>query len=218
MLVLIPVILLSYLAGSFPTSIVVGKIFFNKDIRKFGSGNAGGTNTFRVFGWKAGVTVALFDVGKGVIAALFIARLGNNIPLPYTLVQLIAGSSAVTGHIWTVFAGFRGGKGVGTAVGMLSVLAPVPLCIAVLVFLLILLTTGIVSLGSIAGAVVFPAGLLVQYAITGTVHISLVIFSVILGSLIIFTHRSNIRRLIDGTENRFDNLMIFSKLFSSKKQ
>ncbi len=211
MLVLIPVILLSYLAGSFPTSIVVGKIFFKKDIRKFGSGNAGGTNTFRVFGWKAGVTVALFDVGKGVLAALFIARIGSNIPLPYTLVQLIAGSSAVIGHIWTVFAEFRGGKGVGTAVGMLSVLAPVPLCIAVLVFLLILITTGIVSLGSIAGAVVFPASLLVQYAVTGAVHISLIIFSIILGSLIIFTHRSNIRRLIDGTENRFDNLMIFRK-------
>jgi len=110
-------VLLSYLAGSFPTSIVIGRLFFGLDIRSKGSGNAGGTNSFRVLGWKAGLAVVVVDVGKGALSALLISRLGLPTGLPPLALGLIAGAAAVAGHVWTVFAGFRGGKGVATAAG-----------------------------------------------------------------------------------------------------
>ena len=125
MIGLAAVLALSYLLGSFPTSIVVGKVFFRRDIRAEGSGNAGGTNAFRVFGWKAGVLVILVDVGKGIAAALLVSRLASGSPLPPDAVKLAAGTAATIGHVWTVFAGFRGGKGVATAAGTLAGVAQI---------------------------------------------------------------------------------------------
>lgn len=214
MLSLIPMLILSYLAGSFPTSIVVGKLFFRRDIRKEGSGNAGGTNSFRVFGWRAGLGVILVDVGKGVLAALALARLGAPSGLPSEALGLLAGSAAVVGHVWTIFAGFRGGKGVGTAAGALFALSPLPAGLAALVFALVLLSTGIVSLGSLAAALAFPLAL----AGLGLVGLPqspwLLGFAVILAPLIFFTHRANIARLLKGEENRFERLRILGRLFS----
>jgi glycerol-3-phosphate acyltransferase PlsY len=205
------VILLSYLAGSFPTSIVVGRLFFGKDIRDSGSGNAGGTNSFRVLGWKAGIAVVIVDVGKGFLAAFLIWRFGEGSRLPDDLLRLLAGASAVAGHVWTVFAGFRGGKGVGTAAGALFSIAPVATAAAALVFALVLLSTGIVSLGSLSAALVFPLALLGLGLLGMPPSPYLIGFACLLAPLIFFTHRSNIRRLLRGEENRFEKLRIFRR-------
>ncbi len=128
MFLLTTIIILSYLIGSIPTSIIISKAAKGIDIREHGSGNAGGTNVMRVLGWKHGVLVILLDALKGVLAVIVVARLHygsmpfeNATPFDdFTLVQIIAGVSAVIGHVWTVFAGFKGGKGIATAVGMLN--------------------------------------------------------------------------------------------------
>ena len=122
MFLLAAIILLSYLIGSIPTSIIVSKAAKGIDIREYGSGNAGGTNVMRVLGWKYGISVILLDAFKGVLAVIVVARLHyGSIPFQnatpfddFTLIQIIAGFSAVIGHIWTVFAGFKGGKGIAT--------------------------------------------------------------------------------------------------------
>ncbi len=205
---LVLIILLSYLAGSIPTSIIVGKLFFNTDIRRHGSGNAGGTNAVRVFGWPAGAAVILVDVAKGACTVLFIARLPTlgamEAPLlPPDATALIAGVAAVAGHIWTVFASFRGGKGVATAAGMVAALYPPAFAAVVPVFVLAVALSGIVSLGSLAAAVGFPLVLLALNR-TGTWEVSPLLFWVAVGIAlaIIFTHRSNIRRLLRGEEKR----------------
>lgn len=206
------ILILSYLLGSIPTSIIVGKVVYKKDLRNYGSGNAGGTNAWRVFGWKAGVFVMAFDVGKGIIATLFLSRLPASPALAYEAVQLIAGSGAVIGHIWTVFGKFKGGKGVGTAAGMLLALYPVAVIICIVIFGLALLLTGYVSVGSLSAALALPIVLWIMNS-TGwrLIHPALFYFSIPIVLLIFFTHRSNIKRLIQGNENRFENIRIFSK-------
>ncbi len=210
---------ISYLVGSFPTSIIVGRIFFHADIRKKGSGNAGGANTFRVFGWKAGLAVITVDIGKAVVATLLVSRLPLFAGMDGTLLgtdatRLVAGCSAVVGHIWTIFAGFRGGKGVAAAAGMVLALYPLALLIVVLIFLVLIISTGIVSVGSIAAAICFPFVVLILPALgAGTFSAVLLWFSVPLALLIVFTHRKNIARLLHGQENRFDNLMVFRRLW-----
>lgn len=200
------IIILSYLAGSFPTSILVGKIFFRKDIRDFGSGNAGGTNTVRVFGWPAGVAVILIDIAKGAAAVLLIARLPlfggiDAALLPPDMTALCAGSAAVVGHIWTVFAGFRGGKGVATAAGMIVVLYPLGFVLTLAVFVLTIVITGIVSVSSLAAAITFPVIVFVLHG-TGAAVLSapLLWFPVTMAVLILFSHRTNIIRFVHGEE------------------
>ncbi|MBL8967346.1 MAG: glycerol-3-phosphate 1-O-acyltransferase PlsY [Spirochaetaceae bacterium] len=208
---LLAMVALAYVAGSFPTSIIIGKLFFHKDIRAEGSGNAGGTNSFRVFGWKAGLAVVVVDVGKGALAALLISRLGAPSGLPVEALRLLGGLAAVVGHVWTVFAGFRGGKGVATAAGALIAAAPLPAAGAGLVFALVLFTTGIVSLGSIAAACAFPAWILLLGLAGLPVSPVLLGFGLLLAPLIAFTHRANIGRLRRGEEKRFENLRLFKK-------
>jgi glycerol-3-phosphate acyltransferase PlsY len=207
------IILLSYLVGSIPNSIIVARAFGGIDIREHGSGNAGGTNVMRVLGWKLGLFVILLDALKGVIAVVFIARLhyGNmpfNNPTPFddfTLVQIIAGITAVIGHVWTVFASFKGGKGIATALGMLLVVSTIDILIAVGIFVLVVSFTRFVSLGSIIAAVSVPITLFVRENIFQA-HIegynTLLPFIIGLSSLVIFTHRKNIVRLISGNENK----------------
>lgn len=208
MLSLIIIIVLSYLAGSIPTSIIISKQFFGFDIRTKGSGNAGGTNAFRILGWKAGLIVILIDIGKGVLATWLFAQIrvgGEDIfGLEPVLVQLIAGIAAILGHIWTVFAGFRGGKGVGTAAGVFLVLFPVPLLICFVIWAVVLITGRIMSVASMTAAVCLPISLFVmKMYFDQPVHPVLLGVSVILAMLIVVTHRSNIKRLMNGTENRF---------------
>ena len=199
-------LILSYLAGSFPTSILVGKIFFKKDIREYGSGNAGGTNTVRVFGWPAGVAVILVDIAKGAAAVLLITRLPlfggmDAAILPPDVTALCAGSAAVVGHIWTVFAGFRGGKGVATAAGMILALYPLAFGLTLVIFVLAIVLTGIVSAGSLAAALTFPVIVFVLHG-TGAAVLSapLLWFPVPIAVLILFSHRTNIIRFVHGEE------------------
>ena len=164
------IIILSYLVGSIPTSIIISKLVMGIDIREHGSGNAGGTNVYRVMGWKFGVLVILLDALKGVLAVVMVARLHyGNIPFEnatpfddFTLVQIIAGISAVIGHVWTVFAGFRGGKGIATALGMLIIVATVDMLVALGVFVLVVAYSRYISLGSIMAAIAVPVTLIVR--------------------------------------------------------
>jgi len=214
MVSLILIILLAYLVGSFPTSIVVGRMTRRIDIREHGSKNAGGTNAFRVLGWKAGLFVAMVDILKGVLATLLVAKIRiDPLTLDYELVQIISGTSAVIGHVWTVLAKFKGGKGVATGAGMIIALFPWASLICFIIFAALVLTTRYVSLGSIIATSSLPFILLTFDRMFGkSVSNSLLTFSILISGLIIFTHRSNIRRLINGTENRFEKLQFRKKL------
>jgi glycerol-3-phosphate acyltransferase PlsY len=204
---LIAVLAASYLVGSIPTSIIAGKILRGRDfdIRKQGSGNAGGTNVFRVLGWKPGITVMAIDIGKGVLATLLVShwRPFGVINPNETVVAILCGIAAVCGHIWTIFAGFRGGKGVGTAAGMIIALYPIAAVICFVVFIVVVFFTRYVSLGSMTAAIALPVVLLVLPTSAEVDSDVLFLFSLLVSGLIIFTHRGNIRRLLNGTENRF---------------
>lgn len=220
MFLLATIIILSYLVGSIPTSIIISKAVKGIDIRNYGSGNAGGTNVMRVLGWKHGILVIFLDALKGAIAVVLIARLHYGV-LPFqnvspfddfTLVQIIAGISAVIGHIWTVFAGFRGGKGIATALGMLLMIITVDMLIAVGIFLIVVSISRYVSLGSIVSAMAVPLSMIFRENVLHT-HIegynTLLPFVIGVSLLVIFTHRKNLVRLLNGTENKLS--------FSKKK-
>ncbi|MCF7796893.1 MAG: glycerol-3-phosphate 1-O-acyltransferase PlsY [Lentisphaeria bacterium] len=215
MLILIVVLFLSYIIGSIPTSIIVSRLFYHTDIREYGSKNAGATNVFRTFGWKPALTVMLVDVLKGWFPAWYVGThtiegiaLSGNVDA----LMIMAGFAAVLGHTYTVFARFKGGKGVGTAAGMLIALFPVALPICLAVFILTLLFSGMVSLGSMLAALTLPIVLILMIFLAGySVSQTLMIFSLLIPLFIIFTHRSNVGRILAGTENRFEKAMIFRK-------
>jgi len=224
LLSLMIIVVLSYFAGSIPSAVIISKLFYKFDIRDKGSGNMGSTNAFRVLGWKWGVIVQVADVLKGLFAVLVIARLfevNYNFASSYfenqTIVMIIAGISAVIGHIYSIFVGFKGGKGINTAAGMLLGVAPVEVAIALGIFLIVVMLSGYISLGSILAAISLPSSLLFRYNIFGVnipgYHI-LIYFFLVLSLLLIFAHRSNIQRLLKGTENRFNKL----HLIKLKKQ
>lgn len=218
MLGLLAALALSYIAGSFPTSLIVGRAFFGLDPRTAGSGNAGGTNAIRLFGWKAGLAVALVDIGKGALASLLLWRLADGGPLPPDAARILCGSAAVAGHVWTIFAGFRGGKGVATATGAILGLAPAQAGIAALAFFLCLGFTGIVSLSSILAAIAFAATTLATYLLGWQVSSWLLGFSLVLPPFILWTHRKNIQRLVRGRESRFERIMVLSPLYWKKRK
>ncbi len=214
------IIILSYLVGSIPTSIIISKLVMGIDIRDHGSGNAGGTNVYRVMGWKYGILVILLDALKGVLAVVFVARLHyGNMPFnnatpfdDFTLVQILAGVSAIIGHVWTVFAGFKGGKGIATALGMLIIVATIDMLVALGVFVLVVAYSRYISLGSIMAAIAVPLTLIVRENIF---HVDIPGYSTLLpfiigvSVLVIFTHRKNVVRLMNGNENKIS--------FSKKK-
>jgi glycerol-3-phosphate acyltransferase PlsY len=208
MLTLLAVLLFGYLLGSFPTAILAGKIVraWDFDIRNEGSGNAGGTNVFRVLGWQAGVAVMLVDVFKGFAATQWVSQwqpFGTSY-IDSTVMPILTGLAAVCGHIWTVFANFRGGKGVGTAGGMIIALYPVAAIVCLAIFVAVVYYTRYVSVGSMLAALSLPVVLwLMQIVFNKDVPDALFQFSILVSVLIVFTHRKNIRRLIEGTENRF---------------
>ena len=199
--VTITILLSAYLAGSIPTSVWVGKIFYNIDIREFGSGNAGATNTFRVLGAKAGIPVFIFDIFKGWFAVNLIIY-SNLTPLDtdfYTL-EIFLGIFAIIGHIFPAFAQFRGGKGIATALGVVIALHPWSALILLAVFAVSLAITKYVSLSSIICAVLFPVLIIFFFRIPSD---PMVIFSVLLAIAVIFTHKQNIVRLLKGEEKKF---------------
>ncbi|MBP3191714.1 glycerol-3-phosphate 1-O-acyltransferase PlsY [Natronogracilivirga saccharolytica] len=216
MLSFLLIIVLSYLLGSIPTSIWVGKLFKGVDIREHGSGNAGATNTFRILGWKAGVAVSLIDVAKGFTAAYYISQIGylTGGVLPEIVIlgvtwetdvfmRLIAGAAAVGGHMYPLYAKFQGGKGVITAAGMLYGIEPISITLAILVFVIVLFSTRYVSLGSILACFSYPLFLLMlRFWFGFDIDGSLIVISATVAASIIIKHHSNIKRLIQGNENR----------------
>jgi glycerol-3-phosphate acyltransferase PlsY len=212
---LIVVLLISYVIGSIPTSIIAVKIASAGDIRKFGSGNAGGTNVLRMLGWKIGLAVILFDLFKGVVATYYVPQIfWDPNPLPFnnatpfqdfTVVQIICGIVAVLGHIWTLFAGFKGGKGVATGAGMILGLAPVEFAVSIGVFTIVFLLWRYVSLGSILAAMAIPVSMFIRenfFHVDIPGYHTLVYFAIAVSMLITYTHRENIKRLLAGTENK----------------
>jgi len=215
MLSLIVVIVLSYLVGAFPTALLIGKHFKGMDPREFGSKNMGSTNAIRILGWKYGLLVQAIDISKGIIATLFISKLfygalpfENRTPFEdITLVQIIAGLSAVIGHVWTVFAGFKGGKGMNTAIGMLVSLAPVDAIISIGIFILVVFASGYVSLGSITAAFAFPLIMFLReniFKVEINGYHTLIYFSIGVCLFLIYNHRANIKLLLYGEESRFE--------------
>ena len=214
MLNLLLVVLLSYIVGSMPTAVMLSKWRHGFDIRTKGSGNAGGTNVFRVLGWKSGVFVIAVDFLKGVVSTTIIARLFWDPTLPFynrtpfddfTVIQIMCGSAAIIGHVWTMFAGFRGGKGIATAAGMLVGVAPTEFAISIGIFFVVFLASRYVSLGSIAAAIAFPLSLIVRYNIFMDEipsYRTLVFFSIGVALFLIYSHRANIKRLLSGTESK----------------
>ncbi|MCX6122615.1 MAG: glycerol-3-phosphate 1-O-acyltransferase PlsY [Ignavibacteriales bacterium] len=218
MINMVIVVLLSYIVGSIPTSVMLSKWRHGFDIRSKGSGNAGGTNVFRVLGWKSGMFVIIVDALKGVIATTVVARLFWDPTLPFynhtpfddfTIIQMICGGAAVIGHVWTMFAGFKGGKGIATGSGMLIGIAPTEFAISIAVFLIFLYAFKYVSLGSIMAAASFPLSLIIRYNIlSDEIHSykTLVFFSTGIALFLIYSHRANIKRLIEGTERKITGL------------
>ena len=213
MFLLSTIIMLSYLIGSIPTGIIVTKVVKGIDIREHGSGNAGGTNVMRVLGWKHGLLVILLDAFKGVIAVVVIARLHyGNMPFQnitpfddFTLVQIIAGIAAVIGHIWTIFAGFKGGKGIATALGMLLMIITIDMLIALGIFIIVVTISKYVSLGSLIGALAVPLSLIVReniFHVDIQGYHTILPFIIALSLLVIYTHRKNVIRILDGSESK----------------
>jgi len=204
MYTLFVIILLSYFIGSFPTSVVWGRLTRRIDIRDYGSKNPGGTNAVRVLGWQAGIVVMCVDIAKGALAAALVAKIRiDPIALDHELVQIIAGTSAVVGHIWTVLAKFKGGKGVATAAGMLIAIYPWAALICFFIFMMIAMTTRYISVGSVTAASVLPFVLIITERMSdNNLSNSLLFFVFLLSGLIVYTHRANLRRLMEGTETR----------------
>lgn len=193
--------LLSYLLGSIPTAVWIGKSFHNIDVREHGSGNAGATNTIRVLGWKTGIPVLLFDLGKGWLATMlpvFLNAAEKGSIMEINL-QIVAGLIAITGHILPVFAGFRGGKGVAAAFGVLLALQPLLTVTSIGVFLVVFFIGGIVSIASLIAGIAFP---ILLFTVFETPSTFFKIFSIFVAVALIITHRKNIRRLIRGEESR----------------
>lgn len=188
-------LLAAYLVGSIPMTLIVARVGAGVDLRTVGSGNLGATNLYRALGWKFAVPAGLFDIAKGALPTVLLPpRVGTAAWLP-----LAVGAAAIVGHVFSIFVRFRGGKGVATAAGVVLGLAPVPLLISFAIWLVVLKATGYVSLGSILGAVAFP----MTAAALGTTNPYVVPVGCVLAAFILFTHRTNIRRLLAGTENRF---------------
>ena len=193
--------LIAYLLGSIPAAVWVGKWFHNVDVREHGSSNAGATNVIRVLGWGTGMPVLLFDLTKGWLATMMPVFLHASEPESGMLVnlQVAAGLCSIAGHIYPIFAGFRGGKGVATMFGALLALQPLLTICCFGVFLISLLLTGIVSISSIAAGIAFP---LFLFIIFDTPSFFLKVFSIIVSLILIITHHKNIKRLIKGEEKK----------------
>jgi glycerol-3-phosphate acyltransferase PlsY len=192
----LPWLLASYFLGAVPTSYLAARLFRGIDLREHGSRNLGATNLYRVLGWRYAVPVGLLDAAKGLVPVLvFAPRVSSS-----DLFALICGLVAVVGHVFSVFVGFKGGKGVATAAGVMLGLTPAALGVAVLVWAALVYFTGYVSVGSIAAAAIFP---LAVYLLEPPDQPAMLWLDIAVAAAIVWLHRGNIRRLFKGTENRF---------------
>lgn len=196
-----------YVLGSIPSSVWVGKAWYGLDVRDYGSGNAGATNTFRVLGFKAGSVVMAMDVTKGILASGlggYWATFGTfsfGSFDPVSVLALIGGLAAIVGHMFPLFAGFRGGKGVATACGVLFGLTPLSMTLTLIGFGLTLKATRWVAVSSIVACLLFPTTIAFRIFVLGhPLDASLFYFSLLIAALIIYAHKGNIARLRVGTE------------------
>jgi len=193
-------ILAAYLAGSIPVGVVVARLSGGPDPRTIGSGRTGGTNTLRALGRKRAAVVVTGDLLKGALPILLARYVTNGDPMT----EVLCGIAAVAGAIWSVFAGFRSGRGVATGVGTMLIIEPVAVLLAAPVFIGVILLTRYVSLGSLLGsAAMIPAMLLVLLVVPGT-PLPYVLYSAVGAALIWLAHADNIERLLHGTERKFD--------------
>jgi glycerol-3-phosphate acyltransferase PlsY len=203
--------LLAYLLGSLMGSLLVGRVYGGVDIRKQGSGNAGGTNALRTQGKVFALWVMIIDIGKGVAAAWLLPA----IPLPVPGGELltgpwtaaVCGMLAIVGHVFPVFFGFRGGKGAATYLGVVSVLMPAALIPGFAVFVLVLTLTGYVGLSTVLATWAIVAYTLIHHGLSSPYFT----FSLAMALFILYTHRSNLQRVIAGNENRFHRAMLWRR-------
>lgn len=189
-------LLASYFVGAIPTSYLLSRLFAGIDLRQHGSGNLGATNLYRVLGWKYAIPAAAVDIAKGAIPVLVFAPQVSD----SQLFALGCGVAAILGHVFSVFVGFKGGKGVATAAGVMLGLAPLALTLSAGVWALLVRLTGYVSVGSIAAAAVLP---LAVYLLEDSTSPALLWIATAIAAGVILLHRRNIQRLLKGTENRF---------------
>ena len=211
---LVIAVLLAYLFGSIPTAVWLGQAFYGVDVREYGSGNAGATNTFRVLGPRAGSIVMFVDIFKGWTATnlAYLIELGQNTSdVQFVNFQLAFGVIAVIGHLFPVFAGFRGGKGVATLFGMILAIHTPAALLCVSVFIIILLTTHYVSLSSIAAGFTFPFSLAFIFKTTIP---SVLLYGIAICTLLLITHQKNIERLLKGHESK---IYLFKKKSKAKE-
>lgn len=197
----ISALIIAYLIGSIPSAVWVGKTFYGIDVREYGSGNAGATNTFRVLGKRAGIPVLIMDIAKGYLAVQLAYIWGQYLPNTQQIVnfKLALGISALIGHIFPVYVGFRGGKGVATLLGVLTAIHPQAALICAIVFVVMFVSTNYVSLSSMTAAIAYPFIVMLVFKETiPTVNI----FAMAIAILVLITHQKNIERLIKGTESK----------------
>ena len=202
----ISALILAYLFGSIPTAVWIGQAFYGIDVREYGSGNAGATNTFRVLGKKAGIAVMVLDIFKGYTATNLAYLIGLSVTGPQDSVQFVnyqlaLGVTAVMGHLFPIFAGFRGGKGIATLFGMILAVHTGAALICVLTFVVVLLISKYVSLSSILSGFSFP--LSVIFIFQSPIR-SVVLYGMCICVLILVTHQKNIERLLKGKESKVD--------------
>lgn len=191
----------AYLIGSIPSSVWIGKRFYGVDVREHGSGNAGFSNTVRVLGWRAGLPVFLIDVLKGYLAVSLAHFAASLMPgsVAFINLQLLLGAAGVLGHIFPIYVGFKGGKGVATLLGLLLAIQPQVTLICLAIFVVVFFTTRYVSLSSMAAGIAFP---ILNILVFHTTAVSLIIFSMIVSILLLLTHQKNIERLLNKEESR----------------
>lgn len=200
----ISAVIVAYLFGSIPTAVWLGQAFYGVDVREYGSGNAGATNTFRVLGKKAGISVMLIDIFKGYTATKLAYFIGLSVTgaensTQFVNYELALGLIAVMGHLFPIFAGFRGGKGVATLFGMILAVNPSAAMLCVLVFVLVLITTKYVSLSSICAGFTFP--IVTVFILQSSIK-SEVLYGICVCLLILVTHQKNLERLLKGKESK----------------
>lgn len=206
-------LLFAYLLGSASGSLLLGSMR-GVDIRQHGSGNAGGTNAFRTLGWKFALGVALFDIGKGVLATWIALRYSPvGMLLSVTEHGYLAAAAAVLGHVWPVWHGFRGGKGAATAVGGLLVLWPWSIPVLLFAWIVVLTTTGYVGLATVVAGVCLPL-----LAWMTDAEPPRLLFCIGVALFMAFTHRSNLQRLWRGDESRFERARVLHRLYRGQRQ
>lgn len=195
-------ILLAYLLGSLPFAVWISKYFYDTDIRTLGSGNAGSTNMYRNFGFKAGFITQLLDILKSYLATLLPVILKISTDFPLTLTLLVFGIVSVIGHVYPIFANFKGGKGVNSILGMMLAITPIYTLLCLLVFFIVLWIWEYVSLGSILATFSFVVFQLIAYFLNYPLDDILFFTGILLFLFILFTHRENIQRIKKGTESK----------------